>query len=74
MAAGIATRTTTLPLLAGRLLRLPSCPLLVLWLACMLTMAHFARHRDQLDARSNWIEQATNALGQAALLAALLLA
>lgn len=74
MATGIATKMAVLALVAGRLLSLPSCPLFALWPACMLAMVRFARHRDQLDARSNWVEQATNSLGQAALLAALLLA
>jgi hypothetical protein len=56
------------------LVRMPSLPLVLAWLACMLLMGRFARSRDQLDARSNWIEQGTNALGQLALLCALLLA
>lgn len=34
----------------------------------------FAGHRNQFDARSNWIEQLTNAAGQLCLLLALLLA
>jgi len=52
---------------------LPAAALLLVWLACMGAMGWFATHNDQADARSNWIEQATNALGQACLLAALLL-
>ena len=56
------------------LVRMPSLALVLAWLACMLLMVRFARSRNQLDVRSNWIEQGTNALGQLALLCALLLA
>ena len=40
----------------------------------MCAMGHFAGHRNQGSARDNWVEQLTNALCQACLLAALLLA
>ncbi len=60
-------------LLAG-VAQLPSLAFLLAWVACMCVMGYLAGHRDQTSARSNWIEQCVNACGQAALLAALLLA
>jgi hypothetical protein len=55
------------------LARIPSLPLVLVWIACMCAMGYFAGHRDQTSARDNWIEQLTNACGQAALLLAVLL-
>ena len=74
MVAGAVTRASAATAVLTGLVRLPSLALLLVWVACMCAMGYFAGHRDQADARSNWIEQCTNACGQAALLAALLLA
>lgn len=60
--------------LARGFLRLPSCAFLAGTCVCMAAMCWFAGHMDQADARANWVEQLTNAAGQACLLAAVLLA
>lgn len=73
MIVGLMLRASVLPELVGGLLRLPSLPFLLLWLVCMVLMGYFAGHREQRDARSNWLEQGVNTLGQASLLLALLL-
>lgn len=73
MAAGVVLAGAPALELLAALGRMPSVALLAVWVACMCAMGYFAGHRDQGDARSNWIEQLTNAAGQAALLAALLL-
>lgn len=73
LAGAVATPAQTLALLQG-LVSLPSVVPLVVWLACTLLMVRFARHRNQLDARSNWVEQGVNSAGQLALLVALALA
>lgn len=52
---------------------MPSALLFLAWVACMGAMGYFAGHLDGLDARANWLEQGTNALGQACLLAGVLL-
>lgn len=52
----------------------PSSVLMIVFFLCMLAMGWFAGHMDQKDARANWVEQLTNAAGQACLLAAVLLA
>ncbi len=74
MIAGAALNHTQVAGLLASLVQLPSLVFLLAWVACMCAMGHFAGHRDQTNARSNWIEQTVNACGQAALLAALLLA
>lgn len=74
MVVGLALRAGELPALLGGLMRLPSLVFLLAWLVCMVAMGYFAGHRQQDDARDNWVEQGVNALGQACLLAALLLA
>lgn len=56
--------------LAQRICVLPSLVFAIVWVACMGAMGYLASHRDQADARSNWIEQLVNAAGQACLLAA----
>lgn len=53
---------------------MPSAGFALAWIACMCAMGYFAVHRDQTSARDNWIEQITNAIGQAALLLAILAA
>lgn len=53
---------------------MPSAVFTLLWIACMCVMGYFAVHRDQTNARDNWTEQITNAIGQAALLLAILFA
>ncbi len=73
LAGAVANHAQVAGLLAG-LVRLPSLVPLIIWAACMCAMGYFAGHRDQTSARSNWVEQCVNACGQAALLAALLLA
>ena len=73
IAGAVISRAQVAGLLAT-LVRLPSLAFLLAWLACMCAMGYLAGHRDQTDARSNWTEQLVNACGQAALLAALLLA
>ena len=60
--------------LATGLLSLPSLAFLAVTCACMVAMGWFAGHMDQQDARANWTEQLTNAVGQACLLIAVLLA
>ena len=73
MAAGLLTaRVSWAPVLAAAL-SLPALPLLAAWVACMALMGWLGSHRNQMDARSNWVEQLTNSGGQACLLAALLL-
>ena len=52
--------------------RTPALVFVLLWFACMCAMGYMAKHNDQADARSNWIEQLTNAFGQAMLLIAVL--
>ncbi len=74
MIAGAAINHAQVAGLLAALVRLPSLAFLLAWLACMCAMGYFAGHRDQTSARSNWTEQLVNACGQAALLAALLLA
>lgn len=74
MLVGCALRWSAVATFAPTLLRLPSAALLVAWVACMVAMGWFAGHLEQTDVRSNWVEQLTNACGQACLLAALLLA
>lgn len=74
MVAGAATRWGEAAAVLARLAQMPSLALVLAWLACMCAMGHFAGHRNQASARDNWVEQLTNALGQACLLAALLLA
>ena len=74
MIAGAAINHAQVAGLVAALIRLPSLAFLLAWLACMCAMGYLAGHRDQTDARSNWTEQLVNACGQAALLAALLLA
>lgn len=74
MVAGAAIHRTQAAGLVAALVRLPSLAFLLAWLACMCAMGYLADHLDQADARSNWTEQLVNACGQAALLAALLLA
>lgn len=74
MAAGAVINRVQVAGLVSRLAQLPSAVLLLAWVACMCAMGYFAGHRDQADARANWVEQCVNACGQAALLAALLLA
>lgn len=73
MIVGLMLRASALPELVGGLLRLPSLPFLLLWLVCMVLMGYFAGHREQRNARNNWVEQGVNTLGQASLLVALLL-
>ena len=58
----------------GSLGTMPSIAFVLIWFACMCAMGYFATHRDQTNARDNWTEQITNAVGQAALLLAILLA
>lgn len=53
---------------------MPSAGFALAWIVCMCAMGYFAAHRDQTSARDNWIEQVTNAIGQAALLLAILAA
>ncbi|MCH4083586.1 MAG: hypothetical protein LKF00_04380 [Olsenella sp.] len=74
MVAGAALDAAGALELLRALVRMPSLALVLAWLVCMLLMVRFVRSRNQLDVRSNWIEQGTNALGQLALLCALLLA
>ena len=51
---------------------MPSVVFMLIWLVCMCAMGYFAMHRDQTSVRDNWTEQLTNAVGQAALLLAIL--
>lgn len=74
MIVGAAINHAQVEGLVAALIHLPSLAFLLAWIACMCAMGYFAGHRDQTDARSNWTEQLVNACGQAALLAALLLA
>ncbi len=74
MATGIATSWGSAAETLSGLATMPSAALLAIWVACMAAMAYLAGHRDQTSARDNWVEQGVNSLGQAALLAALLLA
>ena len=74
MVAGAAINHEQVAGLAAGLVRLPSLAFLLAWAVCMCAMGYLAGHLDQADARSNWTEQLVNACGQAALLAALLLA
>ncbi len=74
MIAGAAINHAQVAGLLAALVRMPSLVCLLVWVACMCAMGYFAGHRDQTSARSNWLEQCVNACGQAALLAALLLA
>ncbi len=74
MALGVALAWQQATSTVMGLFALPSCVFMVAWLACMAAMSYLAGHRNQASARDNWIEQGINALGQAALLAALLLA
>ncbi len=60
--------------LVQRICAFPSAVIAVVWIACMGAMGYLATHRDQADARSNWVEQLVNAAGQACLLAAIVLA
>lgn len=51
----------------------PSSLFLLAWVLAMCAMGYFASHLDSSDPKANWVEQLTNAAGQAALLAAVLL-
>lgn len=72
MLAGLATCGVSGSQVAAAVTSFPACLLLTGWLACMVAMGWFAGHLSRTDARANWVEEATNALGQACLLAALL--
>lgn len=73
MLVGLLTCGVGWDQVAAAVAAFPSCVLLTAWLACMVAMGWFAGHLSRTDARANWVEQATNAVGQACLLAALLL-
>ena len=74
MIAGAALSWNTAAPIFASLGSMPSIAFMVIWISCMFAMGYFAGHGDQTSARDNWIEQLTNAAGQAALLAAVLLA
>lgn len=74
MVAGTAMRAGQATAFLARLGQMPSLALVIAWIACMCAMGYFAGHRNQASARDNWVEQLTNTIGQACLLAALLLA
>lgn len=74
MIAGAILAGASTAALAGRICTLPSAVFAVAWVALMGAMGYFAGHRDQTDARSNWVEQLVNTAGQACLLAAVALA
>lgn len=73
MIVGAALHASEAGAVLVRLASLPSVILVIAWIGCMCAMGYFAGHRNQLDARSNWIEQLTNTTGQLCLLLALLL-
>lgn len=74
MLAGACTRIDALLPVLEALMRMPAAAYLLVWLACMIAMGHLGRSRARDDARSNWIEECVNSIGQAALLAAIILA
>lgn len=73
MIVGALTRLPAIGTLLASILRMPASIFLIVWLACMVAMGYMAAHRIQDDARSNWIEQGVNTIGQAAFLIAVLL-
>ena len=72
MVAGAALSWQTAAPIFASLGSMPSIAFIVIWISCMFAMGYFAGHGDQTSARDNWIEQFTNAAGQAARLAAVL--
>lgn len=54
----------SLQAIAAHIFSFPSIIFFILALAGIVCMIYFARHFDQMDAKSNWIEQGTNALTQ----------
>lgn len=74
MLAGACTRIGALLPALSALVRMPAAAFLLGWLACMIVMGHLGRSRARDDAWSNWIEECVNSVGQAALLAAIILA
>ena len=74
MIAGALCSPASAGALAQRIGTFPSAVFAIAWVACMGAMGYLATHRDQADARSNWVEQLVNAAGQACLLAAIALA
>lgn len=74
MIAGAFVHGTNLMAVLEALVQVPSILFVCVWLLCMVAMGYFAGHRQQNDAHSNWVEQGVNTVGQAALLAAVLLA
>ena len=72
MAIGLLTSGLTLEQALAAVTSFPAALFLVVWIGCMCAMGWFAGHNDQTNAHSNWVEQGTNAIGQAALLVALL--
>lgn len=73
MLVGLLTSGLTMDAFVAGVTSFPTWAFLLIWIGCMCGMGWFAGHLDPTDVRSNWIEQLTNACGQAALLAALLL-
>lgn len=66
-------KMVSLPGIAHAFISFPSVIFFILFVAGMACMGIFAKKLDSNDARSNWIEQLTNAAAQACLLIALLL-
>lgn len=73
MIAGAVMHAGAAGAVLAKLASMPNLLLVIAWVGCMCAMGYFAGHRNQFDARSNWIEQLTNAVGQLCLLLALLL-
>lgn len=69
----VITGTLTPASIGAALTSLPSGPLFLLWVCAMCAMGYLGSHLDSSDPKANWVEQLTNAAGQAALLAAVLL-
>ena len=74
MIAGAFCSPASAGALVQRIGTFPSAAFAIAWVACMGAMGYLATHRDQADARSNWVEQLVNAAGQACLLVAIALA
>lgn len=73
MVAGAVMRLGALAGVLASLVRPPAVVALAAWAACMVAMSYMAVHNRQDVARDNWVEEVVNAVGQAALLLALLL-
>jgi len=69
----LGLKRISLPAIWTSLIGAPQCIFFILCLLCMTTMGILAKKLDSRLARSNWIEQSVNTLGQLSFLIGLLI-